>query len=85
MKSPPWHATDFRVVIGSTHIDYDRNKEETNHKRHGYSLESAVHLLRRMVLPIPSPLFVTTDPFEENGEIRHNHMTLDGEGHVCLW
>ena len=84
MNSPPWCATDFRVVIGNTRIDYDPNKEEINRKKNGYSLESAVYLLQRAVLPIPSPLFMTTDPFEENGETRHNHMTLDDEGHVVL-
>ncbi len=85
MTSPPWTETDFRVVIGSTCIDYDPNKEESNRKKHGYSLESAVHFLQRLVLPISSPLFMTTDPFEENGEIRHNHMTLDDQGHVVLF
>lgn len=85
MTPQPWAETDFRVVIGSTGIDYDPNKEMINRKKHGYSLESAVHLLQRLVFPVPSPLFMTTDPFEENGEIRHNHMTLDDDGHVLLF
>ncbi|MBT9611741.1 MAG: BrnT family toxin [Burkholderiales bacterium] len=80
----PWAETDFRVVIGSTGIAYDPNKEEINRTKHGYSLESAVHLLQRLVFPVPSPLFMTTEPFEENGEVRHNHMTLD-DGHVLFF
>ncbi|MDR3390772.1 MAG: BrnT family toxin [Sulfuriferula sp.] len=85
MTQQPWVETDFRVVIGSTGIDYDLNKEEANRKKHGYSLESAVYLLQRLVLPIPSPLFMTTEPFEENGEIRHNHMMLDNNGHLLFF
>jgi uncharacterized DUF497 family protein len=42
-------------------------------------LESATYLLERLILPVPSPLFITTDSFEYRGEIRHNHMTLDDE------
>jgi len=82
---PPWTETDFRVVIGRTRIEYDSTKEESNRKRHGYSLESAVHFLERLILPIPAPLFMTTDPFREKDEIRHNHMTLDDEGHVVFF
>ncbi|MFC6523066.1 hypothetical protein ACFQAT_28275, partial [Undibacterium arcticum] len=51
----------------------------------GYSLASAVYFLERMILPIPGPLLITTDPFEENGEIRHNHMTKDEDGHVVFF
>ena len=39
MTSQPWNQTDFRVVIGSTGIGYDPNKEEINRKKHGYSLQ----------------------------------------------
>ena len=82
---PPWNDTEFRVVIGRTRIDYDFAKEESNRKKHGYSLVSAVHFLERLILPIPSPLFMTTDPFLEKTEIRHNHMTLDDTGHVVFF
>jgi len=82
---PPWTETDFRVVIGRTRIEYDSTKEETNRKRHGYSLESAVHFLERLILPIPGSLFMTTDPFREKDEVRHNHMTLDEEGRVVFF
>ncbi len=85
MTSLPWNETDFRIVIGSTNIDYDLNKEEINRKKHGYSLESVVHFLQCQALPILSPLFMTTDPFVENSEVRHNHMTLDDEGHVVFF
>jgi hypothetical protein len=35
----PEHA--FRIVIGSTKIEYNENKELQNRAKHGYSLESA--------------------------------------------
>ena len=41
----PWKDSDFRIIIGRTTIDYDWAKEEINRKKHGYSLESAVHFL----------------------------------------
>ncbi len=82
---PPWSDTDFRIVIGSTRIEYDSSKEESNRKKHGYSLASAVHFLERLILPIPSPLFMTTDPFQEKNEVRHNHMTLDDDGHLVFF
>jgi uncharacterized DUF497 family protein len=85
MTCPPWAASDFRIVIGSTVIDYDPHKETINRQNHGYSLESAVHLLQRLALPIPSPPFMTTAPFEEKGEVRHNHMTKDDDGHVVFF
>jgi uncharacterized DUF497 family protein len=75
---------DFRVVIGRTKIDYDRDKEDENRKNHGYSLESAVYLLERLILPIESKPFITSDPFEENGEVRHMHMGVDDNGYVVL-
>jgi len=80
-----WTESDFRIVIGSTTIDYDQNKETINREKHGYSLASAVHFLQRIILPIPIPLLITTDPFEEKGEIRHNHMTKDDDGHVVFF
>lgn len=75
---------DFRVVIGRTKVDYDRNKEEANRKKHGYSLESAVYLLERLLLfSGPFPL-ITSDPFEEGGEVRHMHMGVDDDGNVVF-
>ncbi|MBU2858863.1 BrnT family toxin [Acidithiobacillus ferrooxidans] len=85
MTSQQWAETDFRVVIGRTCIDYDQKKEQTNRNKHKYSLESAVYLLQRLILPIPSPLFITTAPFEEKGEVRHNHMTRDDNGQVLFF
>jgi uncharacterized DUF497 family protein len=78
-------AYDFRAVIGGTTIDYDLNKEEINRKKHGYSLESAVHMLERLLLPNskPRPHFVS-DAFEEKGEVRHMHLTMDDSDNVVL-
>lgn len=75
---------DFRVVLGRTKIDYDRKKEEENRKKHGYSLESAVYLLEKFLLSSGPFPFITSDPFEEGGEVRHMHMGVDDNGHVVL-
>jgi uncharacterized DUF497 family protein len=45
MRKPPWNLEDFRLIIGSTQVDYDLAKEDTNRRKHGYSLESAVSFL----------------------------------------
>jgi uncharacterized DUF497 family protein len=76
--------TDFRLIFGRSKVDYDHNKELINRKKHGYSLESAVHLLTRWLLPISSLPFITSDPFEKKGEIRHKHMGVDDSGNVVL-
>jgi uncharacterized DUF497 family protein len=75
MGIPDWA---FRVVIGRTKIDYDVDKEQLNRQKHGYSLESAVWLLERLVFPFVEPLPKMTSPgFLEGGEVRHMHMSVD--------
>ena len=83
MNLPPWNPEDFRLVIGGTQIDYDRNKEDANRKKHGYSLESAVHFFTRLLLPIPQPPFLTRDASTVN-ERRHEHMTVDDQGNIVF-
>jgi uncharacterized DUF497 family protein len=79
---PDW---EFRVVVGRTKIDYDLSKEAANREKHGYSLESAVQLLERMLMPIGEPPpTITSDGFMENGEVRHMHMGVDDGGKVVL-
>ncbi len=76
---------EFRLVFGRTKIDYDPDKEEINRKDHKYSLESAVHLLERIVLPLGSqPPHVMSDAFKEKDEVRHMHMSVDDSGKVVL-
>lgn len=82
MGIPDW---EFRVVIGTTKIDYDLDKEYSNREKHGYSLESAVSLLERMVFPLGDSLpSMTSDGFMEGGEVRHMHMSVDDSGKVVL-
>jgi uncharacterized DUF497 family protein len=82
MGIPDW---EFRVVIGRTKIDYDLDKEYSNREIHGYSLESAVLLLERMVFPFGEPLpSMTSDGFMERGEVRHVHMSVDDSSKVVL-
>lgn len=76
------NETDFRLVIGSSKIDYDQNKEIINREKHGYSLESAVHLLQRLLLP-PSPPFIHKRLTKE-GEARYQLMGVDDEGYVVF-
>ncbi|MBI3284750.1 MAG: BrnT family toxin [Burkholderiales bacterium] len=76
---------EFRVVFGHTKIDYDPNKEGTNRKKHGYSLESAVHILERSLLPSMNPKrHAVSDPFLKNGEMRHMHLCVDDSDNVVL-
>jgi uncharacterized DUF497 family protein len=73
---------EFRLVFGRSKIDYDSNKEEVNRRKHGYSLESAVHLLERVLLPVVNAPYAVSDAFMENDEVRHMHMSVDDGGHV---
>lgn len=76
---------EFRVVIGSTQIDYDLNKEDENRGKHKYSLESAVHLLERALLTFGSQVpYLVSDGFLHEGEVRHMHMTPDDSGAVVF-
>ena len=76
---------EFRVVFGQTKIDYDINKEHINRKKHGYSLESAVHLLERFVLPLGNkPPHAVSDAFIDNGEVRHMHIGVGDSGEVVF-
>jgi len=76
---------EFRLIIGSTRIEYDETKEMGNRKKHGYSLESAVHYFEKLLLPVPHPYFMTSDAFIENDEVRHMHMGLDDSDNVALF
>ena len=76
---------EFRLVFGCTKIDYGPEKEEINRKNHHYSLESGVHLLERLLLPLGNqPPHVITDSFKEKGEVRHKHMSVDDSGNVVV-
>jgi len=81
---------EFRLVFGGTTVDYDLDKEDTNRKKHGYSLLSAVHLLERLLLQIESAIpYAVSDAFIEKGkdgreEVRHMHMSVDDSGKVVL-
>ncbi len=82
MRIPDW---EFRVVIGTTKIDYDLDKEYSNREKHGYSLASAVSLLERIVFPFGESLpSMTSDGFMEGGEVRHMHMSVDDSYNVVL-
>ncbi len=78
-------SEEFRLVLGSTKIDYDINKDEINRKKHHYSLESAVHLLERALLPTSTPrAHFVTESFLEKGDVRHMHLTLDDADNVVV-
>jgi uncharacterized DUF497 family protein len=82
MGIPDW---EFRVVLGTTKIDYDVDKERSNREKHGYSLESAISLLERIVFPFGESLpYMTSDGFLEGGEVRHMHMSVDDCGKVVI-
>lgn len=76
--------SDFRLIFGRSKIDYDPKKDESNRKKHGFSLESAVHLLQRWLLPSSSPQSIINDSKFVAGEIRHEHMGVDHEGKIVF-
>ena len=77
--------TDFRLVIGSSTVDFDPNKNEINKSKHGYSFDEAITIFERILLPIPpTPPFMVKDSIEVNGELRSNVMTIDKQGKVIL-
>jgi uncharacterized DUF497 family protein len=76
---------EFRLIIGRTRIEYDETKEMINRRKHGYSLESAVHYFEQLFLPVLHPPFMTSDSFIENGEVRHMHMGIDDSANVVIF
>ncbi|MFA5021337.1 MAG: BrnT family toxin [Patescibacteria group bacterium] len=63
---------DFRIIPGTTRIDYDPAKEDQNVEKHGYSLASAVRILQAATL-FQMP-FITIGRTMEDGEVRHIHL-----------
>lgn len=80
-----WDDDDFRVVLGSTKIDYDENKSAKNVDERGYSFELAVHYLTRLLLPIEQAPFITRVALVDHGETRHEHMTVAEDGEVVFF
>ena len=78
----PDHA--FRVVIGSTKIEFDENKEQKNRSKHGYSLESAKYILESFILHFHPPLLFR-GPEKTGDEFRSEIMSLDDTGKVVLF
>lgn len=73
------------MVIGRTRIDYDVDKESINREKHGYSLESAVQLLERILFPLGGPPpCMTCGGFIKHEEVRHKHMGVDDSGKVVV-
>jgi len=78
-------GTDFRLVIGSSTIDYDPKKNDKNIANHGYSFDDALEIFQNILLPISgSPPFITKDSITKNNEFRSNVLTLDKKGNVIL-
>jgi uncharacterized DUF497 family protein len=82
VKDSSWSAEDFRLIIGSTKVDYDTTKEEVNRKKHGCSLESAVHFFERLLFFHPAPFLYREA--STSSERRHEHMTIDDSGNVVF-
>lgn len=80
---------EFRLIFRRTTIEYDQDKENENREKHKYSLESAVWLLDRLLLPIGTfRPHVVSDSFlvelEERNEVRHRHMCVDDDDNVVF-
>jgi uncharacterized DUF497 family protein len=73
---------DFRIIFGTTKIEYDLDKEDYNRKEHKYSLTCAVDILTDAVT-FQHP-FITIDRVMEEGEIRHIHLA-EYNGRIVLF
>lgn len=78
---PTWNAHDFRLILGTTQIEFDPDKDEGNRKKHKYSLSCGVDVFESALLL--QTAFVTSDPFVENDEVRHMHLA-EYRGRVVL-
>jgi len=63
---------DFRIIPGTTKIEYDHDKEDYNRNKHKYSLICAVDILEGAATF--QQAFITIDRIMEEGEIRHIHL-----------
>ncbi|MHC4807983.1 MAG: hypothetical protein ACYTBX_17220 [Planctomycetota bacterium] len=77
--------TDFRLVVGRSQIDYNPNKEEENLRRHKRSLQDALPILEKVILPINSKPFLTKGPFERNGKVRHKRIGVDKNSQIVFF
>lgn len=85
MGSVPVPEWEFRLIFGTSRIEYDPDKEHINRNKHRYSLESGVQQLERMLFPVGSPPpCITSDGYLENGEVRHQHMGVDDDGKIVF-
>lgn len=84
MTTPPWADEDFRVIFGTTKIEYDENKEEINRGEKKYSLESAVDLLTGLALPGAYRPYMNRDASTVE-ERRHEHMTIDDSSKIVFF
>jgi len=74
--------TDFRLVIGSTKVEFDPAKNESNILKHGYSFDEAIDIFNKIIFPFatPPPPFIVKDSIEKGSELRSNMLTVDKRG-----
>mgnify|MGYP001313368051 CR=1 FL=1 len=72
---------NFRLVLGTTRVEFDSTKDEVNRRKHKYSLSCAVDIFESALL-LQYP-FVTSDTFIEQGELRHMHLA-EYQGRIVL-
>lgn len=77
--------SDFRLVFGSSHIEYDPKKNESNKSKHRYSFDEAIDIFNSIIWPhLPSPPFTVKDSIDVNGEMRSNILTVDSDNNVIF-
>lgn len=63
---------DFRVIFGTSGIEFDPKKDAKNFDKHGYSLNEAATIFTSwMTLQTH---WHSSDPYIQNNEIRQNHL-----------
>lgn len=83
MIAANWELEDFRVIFGSSTVDYDLEKEDENRAKHKYSLASAIDIFERLLLPLPTTPLCLRDASTQS-ERRHEHLAVDGDGKVVF-
>jgi len=76
---------EFRLILGTTKIEYGDDKNDINIREKKYSLESAAYFFERLLLNTSKVPFITSDASTKYNEKRHMHMSIGDSGEVVFF
>ena len=76
---------EFRLILGTTKIEYGDDKNDTNIREKKYSLESAAYFFERLLLDTAKVPFITSGTSTKYNEKRHMHMSIGDSGEVVFF